>query len=745
MDDKHLTYVQARWRPNVYSRSGRTVSVAAVRRAGCLILVAAALVALPTVAARGAATCDHALVPYAGMAGASLTPVDHVTRDKPAISYTMWSGTVPGFDGMPFSVDVTVPCNTTGPTPTIVMAHGFSDDKTVWEETGKSDRVISEGRPEQNSRWNNIWFVTRGYVVVTYTARGWRDSCGPSTAGATALTPAPQCLPFEYWIHLNDKRWEVRDAQWLAGALVQSGMARADRLAITGGSYGGGPPLSGALLADRTMCGGAAVPASLGADPCAGKENGELVPWRTPDGTTPLTWAVSVPMYTYADLLGVLTPNGRGTDGSALAPPDGSHTDPFGVPIVGTIAGLYAAGSLNGFFSPPLLDPDADIFTNVARLEAGNPFPQEDPLVARGVRDQAFKSPITTVPQGRVPIFYVQGLTDPLFPATEALQIRDLVLRADPAYPIKVFLGDFGHDYTGQRQDEWDLAHEQMSELVDHYLRPDRTPDAPTFDVGSTVTRCLDHDAPMRFVQAPTWDALQADHITFTSNAGGTTLSLTPGPAGLASDPITTATLPLPGAYRGCRIMRPSQTDPTVVTYLFDVDEDLVLMGSPVIDLEVSSTAPDTQLHARLWDVAPDGSAQGLITRGTYRSLEPPGSGRHVRFQLTPQGYRFPAGHQLKVEVTANDFPYFQQSNIPAVVQVASMRITLPLHERPGTVVEAPPADLPTAVRPGPARLPATGGAANPLAWCAVAMAAVVGLKAARRATWRWDRSSPSR
>ena len=687
--------------------------------------MAVALAAVPVVAS-GAAACDHTLVPYAGIAGASLTPVDHVTKDEPAVSYTRWSGTVPGYDGMPFSVDVTVPCNITGPTPTIVMAHGFSDDKTVWQETAKSDRVVSEGRPEQNSRWNNIWFVTRGYVVVNYTARGWRDSCGPNTPGATATTPASQCLPFEYWIHLNDKRWEVRDAQWLAGALVQSGMASADRLAITGGSYGGGPTLSGALLAGTTMCGGAVVPAALGPDPCAGKANGELVPWTTPNGETQLTWAVSVPMYTYADLLGVLAPNGRGTDGSALAPPDGSHTDPFGVPIAGTIAGLYAAGSLNGFFSPPLVDPDADIVTNTVRLELGNPFLQADPFVARGVRDQQFKSPITTPPQGRVPIFFVQGLTDPLFPATEALQVRNLVLADDPTYPIKVFLGDLGHDYTGQRQDEWDLAHEQMSEFVDHHLRPDRTPDAPAFDVGSTVTRCLDHDAPMRFVRAPTWDALQPEHVTFSSTEGATTLSHTPGPAGLASDPITTATLPLPGAYRGCRIMRPSQTDPTVVTYQFDVDEDLVLMGGPVVDLEFSTTAPDTQLHVRLWDVAPDASAQGLITRGTYRSLDAPGSGRRARFQLTPQGYRFPAGHRIKVEVTANDQPYFQQSNIPAVVQVESMQLTLPLHEPPGSQPVAP---VPTPTQPPPddasGRLPATGRDASALAWSAGALALV--------------------
>jgi predicted acyl esterase len=693
-----------------------------------VLVLAAVPVAVGTSAA--AATCDHGLVPYAGIAGASLAPTDFVTKDVPALPYTRWSGFVPGFDGMPFSVDVTVPCGTTGPTPTIVMSHGFTDDKTVWEETGKGDKVTSRDRPEQNSRWNNVWFVTQGYVVVNYTARGWHDSCGPNAPGATPLAPAPQCAGFEYWIHLDDKRWEVRDAQWLAGALVQSGMAAPDRLAITGGSYGGGPPLSGALLAGRTMCGGAPTPATLGPDPCAGKAAGDLVPWTTPDGTRPLTWAVSVPMYTYADLLGVLTPNGRGTDGSSMAPPDGSHTDPFGIPIAGTIGALYAAGATSGFFSPPGVDADADILTNTARLELGNPFLKADPFVARGVSDQQFKSPITTSPQGRVPIFYVQGLTDPLFPATEALQIRNLVTHVDPAYPIKVLLADVGHDYTAQRQDEWDAAHARMSEFVDHYLRPERTPAMPAFDVTSAITRCLDHDAPMRLVSAPTWDGLHPERITFTSTTGGATSSDTPGPAGAASDPITTATLPLPGAYHGCRIMRPAQADPTVVTYLFDATSDLVMVGGPVVDVTFTTTAPDTQLQARLWDVAPDGSAQGLIDRGAFRSTDLPGATAKARFQLTPQGYRFPAGHKLKVELTANDVPYFQRSNVPAVVQVSAFAITLPLLEAPGGgdhAASGPASGTPGAggLAPAPGPLPATGGDSRVRVGLALASAAL--------------------
>ena len=48
---------------------------------------------------------------------------------------------------------------------------------------------------------------------------------------------------------------------------------------------------------------------------------GALVPWTTPDGTTPLVWAAAVPMYTFADLIQVLAPNGRGTDGDSRAPP----------------------------------------------------------------------------------------------------------------------------------------------------------------------------------------------------------------------------------------------------------------------------------------------------------------------------------------------------------------------------------------------------------------------------------------
>ena len=437
-----------------------------IRRLGILAAVIGLVAPVAAHEARAANGCAHGSEPYASIPGASLAATDYVSKDDPPLPYVRWRGTVPGFDGLPFSVDVTVPCGASGPRPTVVMAHGFTDDKTVWEETGKGDRSVSRDRPEQDSHWNNVWFVTRGYAVLNYTARGWHDSCGPDTPGATKATPAPQCASHQYWIHLDDKRWEVRDAQWLTGGLVQSGVADPGRLAMTGGSYGGAPTASAALLAGNVMCGASPVPAALGPDPCHGKADGDLVPWTTPDGRTPLQWAAAVPMYTFADLIQVLAPNGRGSDGWSRAPPDGNHTDPFGVPIQSTVAALLGAGESSGFFAPPALDPTSDIVTDAARLLAGNPFSQSDPVVARGIRVyRQFKSPITTAPLGYVPIFWVQGLTDPLFPAFEALQMRNLLKTDNSAYPIKVFLADVGHDYTAQRQDEWDAALLRMNTM----------------------------------------------------------------------------------------------------------------------------------------------------------------------------------------------------------------------------------------------------------------------------------------
>lgn len=647
--------------------------------------VLAGAIAGSEVAAQGAAgtrACAPGEAPI-DLPGTDLVPEVRRSADAEPVHYVIWRGTAPSFDGMPLSVDVTVPCDAPAGQPTVVMAHGFTDDKTIWEETDRSDTVESPDRPGSNARWNNIWFVSRGYVVVNYTARGWRDSCGPDTPGHSVAEPSDACAPFEFWTHLNDKRWEVRDAQWLAGSLAQSGVSDPERLAITGGSYGGGPTTMGALLADRTVCGAAAVPPELGPDPCEGADDGDLVPWTTPDGSTPLSWVAAVPLYTYGDLLQVLAPNGRVSDGWDQAPASASPVAPFGVPLEGTVSGLLTAASFTASVPPPGSDPESDIITSTQRLVAGDPFPPDDPTVERGAalyRDS--KSPITIAPQGEVPIFWVQGMTDALFPAFEALSILNHVREADPDYPFKLFLGDLGHDYAAEQQDDWDLVKVQMNDFIDHHLRPDRTPEPPTFDVGASVTRCFEPDAAQEYVSAPGWHDLHPDHVVFTDETPAATSTAEQGPAGVATDPISGATLPGPDSYKGCRIMRPSVPDPTTATYEFELSEDLVLMGGAVVDLTFSADAAGIPLAVRLWDVDEQGDAQALVARGVYRvedGAAPVES--QARFQLTPQGYRFAAGHRLKVEVTGNDSPYLQASSIAANVTVHRVSVTMPSYD----------------------------------------------------------------
>ena len=171
--------------------------------------VGAFLLLVAVVGPARADTPCSAYNPFGTLPGAQLSATEYTSKDQPPVRYVMYRGIAPSFDGLPMSVDVTVPCDASGPIPLVTMAHGWTDDKTIWEETGRSDTVSSQFRRGSNHHWNNIWFASRGYAVLNYTARGWHDSCGPQTPGSIdRLLPAAQCRDHKYWIHMSDQRWE---------------------------------------------------------------------------------------------------------------------------------------------------------------------------------------------------------------------------------------------------------------------------------------------------------------------------------------------------------------------------------------------------------------------------------------------------------------------------------------------------------------------------------------------------------
>jgi uncharacterized protein len=86
-------------------------------------------------------------------------------------------------------------------------------------------------------------------------------------------------------------------------------------------------------------------------------------------------------------------------------------------------------------------------------------------------------------------------------------------------------------------------------------------------------------------------------------------------------------------------------------------DEPLDLAGPVDLWVRVDSTAPTTDVFAKLLDVAPDCSAH-MIVRGQATLTRPDGD-HLVRVEMGSTGYRLRPGHRLRLYLTSSDFPEY--------------------------------------------------------------------------------------
>ena len=152
------------------------------------------------------------------------------------------------------------------------------------------------------------------------------------------------------------------------------------------------------------------------------------------------------------------------------------------------------------------------------------------------------------------------------------------------------------------------------------------------------------------------------------------------------------------------RDLRPDEA--LVPTYTsVPLAEPLEILGIPVAVLHVSATAPMAAVVVRLTDVAPDGtSAQvsagvlNLTHRESDERPEPlePGCVYEVRVPLRAAGYRFLAGHRLRVSVASGSFPVIWPSPEPCELTIARgpatpSRVVLPVIPAAGGDGDLPP------------------------------------------------------
>ena len=544
------------------------------------------------------------------------------------------------FDGVPLDVNFALPSTGSAPYPVVGQFHGYGGEKFNFK---------------QMQQW-----LQKGYAVYSITQRGFNESC--ASAGSKAADPTG-CA--DGYVHLMDQRYEVRDTQDFLGELVDEGQIKPNKIAATGGSYGGGMSMSLAALKDRKML-----------------QNGTLVPWKSP-GNTPMSIAVAIPEVPWTELSYALVPNGNNLDYIR----DASYFGRIGVMKESYIQGL----ALSGRNAPQGSDSTADIWGWKALLDAGEPYDgnpaAQSMLTEINTYHSSYGIPHDEPP---APLLISNGFTDDLFPVNEATRFYNRTRAQFPNTPLALFFGSFGHA-RGQAQGNVLGALQALEEKwVDHYLAG--VGPQPASNVTTYTQTCPNGDPGDGPYTASDWASIAPGEIriegtdpqTVLASGGDTEVGNAFNPLG-SGNPCETQ----PGAKETGSA--DYETDPAPSAY--------TVMGAVTLIGKFTQAGDNSQVAARLVDVSPDGSKKMLVERGLWR---PQGDGYDV-FQLFANGWKVEPGHVLRVELLPRDSGqttpggflnnYGRPSNDQQDATVENVEIRIPVLESPGALgglVQAP-------------------------------------------------------
>ncbi len=510
------------------------------------------------------------------------------------------------------------------PSPAVVLAHGFG---------GSKDSVAEDAED----------LAERGYVVLTFSARGFGESTGQ--------------------ISLDDPRYEVADLSALIDVLAERDDVAQDgegdpRVGVTGSSYGGALALLGAAYDERID---AIVPQitwnSLSA---------ALFPSQAGDvpGPTPAATAQSAGAGVYKRLWsGVFFGLGAVPSGDLLDVLGGAAADDgTAVPPVDVDVDLVTQALTCGRFAPEVC----------AAYEAAASTGTLTPEVA-AVLDRA--SPAGVLDRITAPTLLVQGTQDSLFGLGQADANARGIAANGTEVSVVWFAG--GHDSPASGQVEADLR-DRTADWFDVHLRG-RDPrtsaafefPAPTgLGTAGTVGR-VQGGTPA--VQAESYPGLDGAPVTRTdveltgpvqpvvNPAGGTPAALTTVPGlGALTAALGGSTLEIPG--------QSARFESAPLAEAVDV------VGAPTVRLAVSAAGGSATLFAKLYDVGPGGSTTlpaGLVAPLALTGLSAdPTDPTEVSVSLPAVAHRFEAGHTMRLVVSSTDQGYALPVE-PAVYSVA--------------------------------------------------------------------------
>lgn len=126
-------------------------------------------------------------------------------------------------------------------------------------------------------------------------------------------------------------------------------------------------------------------------------------------------------------------------------------------------------------------------------------------------------------------------------------------------------------------------------------------------------------------------------------------------------------------------------------TFSQPLSYDVWLSGPPRLNVTLQASAPQVNLVAFLYDIAPNDQA-ALITRGAIAAQ----SGIPLSFQLYPQDWRVRAGHRIGILLSGADDGWFTPGTTGAQVNFSGGTVTIPFlrYQRTTTLPGGPSQDV---------------------------------------------------
>lgn len=674
--------------------------------------------------------CDDG-VPAQGGTTANVGGVDAITvpaKYQGADSFTglppqaLDALTVPGNSLGQVALDVDVSIPSTAPPgggyPLIVLMHGCcSGDKKSWEST--SFDAAGEGW-----HYNNAWFASRGYMVVNYTARGFVDNQNHGSTGETQL---------------DSRSYEINDFQDLAcqvaanasswaGAVGHAVAVNPANVVVTGGSYGGA--LAWLALTDPLWN-------------CATEGSPALN----------MSLSAAAPRYGWTDLVYSLVPTGTHfgepdrlpePNGCSSGPnqPDGSGCPapqtPLGLPKRSILNVLYGSGAIGlppNFSHTTFPASIAQAFACLSGPDLGEGSPLCTGIaatLAEFLRERSayyqngyFQHLVNGDAGYTVPIFNAATFTDPLFTSIENRRMINRLRSINASYPVQSYYGDYQHfvqnkakvwgdtcggdqhvcavsEYPGSPADlNVDPAGlvrrgvtTRLNRFIDFYAQPSANPSppAPVFDVTAELQVCPGATPPgtedrggEQFV-APTFEQLAPNTLTVNATGAQTTTNkAAPNAHAASSDPLGNLL-----QNDGACPLAPGPAGPGVASYTSSaLGSNFTMLGGSTVTVTFAATGPVSQMNLRLYDVLPDGTAL-MVDRGPRRLFSSEVSSGAVTFQIHGNGWRFPAGHRVRVELAQDDDPFVHETETPSSASLSRAVLRIPIRE-PSATINAKP------------------------------------------------------